>query len=257
MARYLEIRDLEVTYASADGGAPVEAVRAFDLDVDEGEFLSIIGVSGCGKSTLLKAAGDILRPSRGSIRIQGQRPEDVRRLGRIGFVFQDPTLLPWMSIARNVAFLPQMAGRPLAPERVQGLLRLVGLEAFGAKRPHALSGGMQQRAAIARALALDPYLLLMDEPFGALDEITRDRMSEELLKIWAASRVTVLFVTHSIPEAAFLSDRVAVMTPRPGAVQRVVDITLPRPRERALKLSDAFLDHVRILHTELYRSMGA
>jgi NitT/TauT family transport system ATP-binding protein len=256
MNRYLEIRDLEVTYASTDDGAPVQAVRAFNLEVGEGEFVSILGVSGCGKSTLLKAAGDIIGPSRGSIRIQGRSPGEVRRLGRIGFVFQEATLLPWMSVARNVAFLGQLAGRPLEPERIQGLLRLVGLEGFQAARPGELSGGMRQRAAIARALALDPYLLLMDEPFGALDEITRDRMSEELLKIWAASRVTVLFVTHSIPEAAFLSDRVVVMTPRPGTVQRVVEIALPRPRDRALKLSDAFMDHVRILHTELYKSMG-
>ena len=257
MPRYLEIRDLEVTYASADGGAPLQAVRAFNLEVGEGEFVSILGVSGCGKSTLLKAAGDIIGPSRGTIRIQGRSPEEVRRLGRIGFVFQEATLLPWMSIERNVAFLGQLAGRPPDSARVRGLLRLVGLEGFQAARPSELSGGMRQRAAIARALALDPYLLLMDEPFGALDEITRDRMSEELLKIWAASRVTVLFVTHSIPEAAFLSDRVVVMTPRPGTVQRVVEIALPRPRERALKLSDAFLDHVRALHAELYRSMGA
>ncbi len=256
MNRYLEIRDLEVTYASADGGAPVQAVRAFNLEVGEGEFVSILGVSGCGKSTLLKAAGDIIGPSRGTIRIQGRSPGEVRRLGRIGFVFQEATLLPWMSIERNVAFLGQLAGRPLEPARIQELLRLVGLEGFQAARPSELSGGMRQRAAIARALALEPYLLLMDEPFGALDEITRDRMSEELLKIWAASRVTVLFVTHSIPEAAFLSDRVVVMTPRPGTVQRIVEIALPRPRERALKLSDAFLDHVRTLHAELYKSMG-
>ncbi len=257
MAAYLEIRDLEVTYASADRGAPIRAVRAFDLDVGEGEFVSILGVSGCGKSTLLKAAGDIISPSRGTIRIQGQSPGEVRRLGRIGFVFQEATLLPWMTIDRNVAFLRQIAGRPVEPDRIHGLLRLVGLEGFHTKRPHELSGGMRQRAAIARALALEPYLLLMDEPFGALDEITRDRMSEELLKIWAASRVTVLFVTHSIPEAAFLSDRVVIMTPRPGTVQRIVEIALPRPRDRAMKLSDPFMDNVRILHAELYKSMEA
>ncbi len=256
MPPYLEICDLEVTYASADDGAAIQVLRAFSLDVGEGEFVSILGVSGCGKSTLLKAAGDILAPSRGLIRIQGRSPAEARRLGRIGFVFQEATLLPWMSIERNVAFLRDLAGRPAAPGRIQDLLRLVGLEGFQAKRPSELSGGMRQRAAIARALALDPYLLLMDEPFDALDEITRDRMSEELLKIWAASRVTVLFVTHSIPEAAFLSDRVVVMTPRPGTVQRVVAVTLPRPRDRARKLSDPFMDHVRILQTELYKSMG-
>ena len=256
MARYLEVRDLEVSYAPADGGAPIQAVRAFDLDVGEGEFVSLIGVSGCGKSTLLKAVGDILRPSRGTIRVQGQSPDEARRGGRIGFVSQEATLLPWMTIEHNIAFLRRIAGRPADPDQIDRLVSLVGLEGFQAKRPHELSVGMQQRAAIARALALDPLLLLMDEPFGALDEITRDRMSEELLKIWAASRATVLFVTHSIPEAAFLSDRVVVMSPRPGTVQRVVEIALPRPRDRALKLSDAFMDHVRILHTELYRSMG-
>jgi len=256
MSRYLEIRELEVIYASADHGAPIQALRSVDLDVDEGEFVSILGVSGCGKTTLLKAVGDIIAPSRGLIRIQGQSPGHVRRLGRIGFVFQEATLLPWMTIEQNVAFLREITRRPIDPDHIQRLLRLTGLDGFQTKRPHELSGGMQQRAAIARALALDPYLLLMDEPFGALDEITRDRMSEELLKVWAASRVTVLFVTHSITEAAFLSDRVVVMTPRPGTVQRVVDIKLPRPRERRVKLSNEFMEHVRILHTELYKSMG-
>jgi NitT/TauT family transport system ATP-binding protein len=255
MPRYLQIRDLQVTYAAADGGEPIGALRAFDLDVDEGEFVSIIGVSGCGKSTMLKAAGDILSPSRGLIRIGGRSPDEVRRAGRIGFVFQEPTLLPWLTVAGNVAFLRELTGRPLSPARVEELLGLVGLEGLGRRRPWELSGGMRQRAAIARALALEPWLLLMDEPFGALDEITRDRMSEELVKIWAASRVTVLFVTHSIVEAAFLSDRVVVMTPRPGTIQRIVEIKLPRPRERDLKLSDEFLDYVRLLHTELYTSM--
>jgi NitT/TauT family transport system ATP-binding protein len=254
MSRYLEIRDLAVTYAAEDEGTTT-AVRDFDLNVDEGEFVSIIGVSGCGKSTLLKVVGDILAPSRGVIRVHGESPAEVRRRGRIGFVFQEATLLPWLTVERNVGFLAALAGRPVPAGRIRDLLALVGLEGFETRRPHELSGGMRQRAAIARALALDPYLLLMDEPFGALDEITRDRMSEELLKIWAASRVTVLFVTHSIPEAAFLSDRVVVMTPRPGTVQRVVDMKLARPRERALKLADEFMDHVRILHTELYTSM--
>jgi NitT/TauT family transport system ATP-binding protein len=256
MGRYLEIRDLEITFAAADGGTTT-ALQRVDLDVDEGEFVSILGVSGCGKSTLLKAVGDILAPSRGTIALHGQRPAELRLQGRIGFVFQEPTLLPWLSVERNVAFLADLAGRRPSPERVDRLVQLVGLEGFQSRRPHELSGGMQQRTAIARALALEPHLLLMDEPFGALDEITRDRMSEELLKIWAASRVTVLFVTHSIPEAAFLSDRVVVMTPRPGTVQRVVDIKLPRPRDRALKVADEFMDYVRILHTELYTSMRA
>ncbi|MBI4594359.1 MAG: ABC transporter ATP-binding protein, partial [Candidatus Rokubacteria bacterium] len=233
MGAFLEIDDLEVTYLTAEG-SPVRALRAFNLDVSEGEFVSILGVSGCGKSTLLKVAGDILRPTRGAIRIQGQRPEDLRRQGRIGFVFQEATLLPWLTVEKNVAFLRSLTDRPADPARVRDLVRLVGLDGFQTKRPFELSGGMQQRAAIARALALDPYLLLMDEPFGALDEITRDRMAEELLKIWSASRVTVLFVTHSIPEAAFLSDRVVVMTPRPGTIQRVIDVKLPRPRDRKL-----------------------
>jgi NitT/TauT family transport system ATP-binding protein len=212
-------------------------------------------VSGCGKSTLLKVVGDVIAPSRGTIRVRGQSAEAVRRLGRVGFVFQDATLLPWLTIERNVAFLRSLTGRVIDAGEVRRLLTLVGLDGFATRRPHELSGGMQQRAAIARALALDPYLLLMDEPFGALDEITRDRMSEELLKIWAASGVTVLFVTHSIPEAVFLSDRVVIMTPRPGTVQRVVDVKLPRPRARSLKLADEFMDRVRILHTELYQSM--
>jgi len=254
MGAFLEIEDLEVTYLTVEG-TPVRALAGVSLGVEEGAFVSIVGVSGCGKSTLLKAVGDILRPTRGTVRVRGQRVEELRRQGRIGMVFQEPTLLPWLSVERNVAFLRALTGRPVDPAHVQALIRLVGLDGFQRKRPFELSGGMQQRVALARALALEPYLLLMDEPFGALDEITRDRMAEELLKIWAASRVTVLFVTHSIPEAAFLSDRVVVMTPRPGAVRTVVEIALPRPRDRHLKVSDAFMDYVRILHTELYRSM--
>jgi NitT/TauT family transport system ATP-binding protein len=255
MAGFLEIQDLDVTYAAAGTGAAVPAVRAFSLDVTEGEFVSIIGVSGCGKSSLLRVVGDIMQPTRGTVRVRGRAPGELRRQGRVGFVFQEATLLPWLTVERNVAFLRGLTGRPADTVHVQRLVHLVGLDGFQRRRPHELSGGMQQRAAIARALALEPELLLMDEPFGALDEITRDRMSEELLKIWSATRVTVLFVTHSIPEAAFLSDRVVVMTPRPGTVQRVVDVKLARPRERRLKMSDEFMDDVRTLQTELYKSM--
>jgi NitT/TauT family transport system ATP-binding protein len=216
------------------GGGSVTALHDVTLSVAAGEFVALIGPSGCGKSTLMRLIGDLDRPSSGTVRVKAKTPEQARRDRDYGIVFQAPVLYEWRTISKNVELPLEIMGRPREErrERAASLLRMVGLGDFGQAYPHQLSGGMQQRAAIARALSFSPSILLMDEPFGALDEITRERMQLELLGIWGGSdpRPTVIFVTHSIPEAVFLADRVVVMSPRPGRVQRIVNIDLRRPR---------------------------
>jgi NitT/TauT family transport system ATP-binding protein len=255
---YIAIEDVSLVYG-AGGGAAVPALEDISLAIGEGDFVSIVGPSGCGKSTLLKCVGDLLAPTAGRITIGGREASALRRDGRIGVVFQQASLMPWLKIAANVRLLGQLVadrtGRKAGPD-VDGLLATVGLGGFGDKYPHQLSGGMQSRAALARALAIDPAILLMDEPFAALDEITRDRMGFELMRIWTHYRKTVLFVTHSLAEAVFLSDRVVLMTPRPGRIHRVVEIDLPRPREAPLRLTDRFHHYVSELNRELYRMMS-
>jgi NitT/TauT family transport system ATP-binding protein len=218
-------------------GARVTALDPTDLDVRRGEFVSIIGPSGCGKSTLLRILAGLETASGGSIDVA-----DGGARQRVGFVFQEPVLLPWLTALENVRFPLDTAGtaRPEADGRAAGLLALVGLSGFEAALPRALSGGMRQRVSIARALSYDPALLLMDEPFGALDLITRDRLNDELLSIWAQTGKTVLFVTHSVEEAAYLSDRVVVMSPRPGRIRSIYDVDLPRPRGESTKLDPSF-----------------
>src|SRR5713226_1994756 len=220
-----------MTYATASG--PVEALRDIDLTVGRGELVAIVGPSGCGKSTLLRIIAGLRSPSRGQVLVDGHPV--VRPIPSVGMVFQAPVLLKWRTIADNV-LLPAELAR-LDPrdyrDRAAQLLRLVGLAEFAQKLPRELSGGMQQRAALCRALLLDPPLLLMDEPFGALDAMTRDEMNLELLRVWgqgSGERKTIVFVTHSIPEAVFLADRVMVMTPRPGRLAAIVPVPLPRPR---------------------------
>ncbi len=245
-----------LTHVFSDGRRPLTALAGVSLDVPWGQFTSIIGPSGCGKSTLLRLVGGLLRPSRGQVLIDGQPPQAAQRAREIGFVFQDPALLPWRSVLSNIRLPLEIdsleRSRPLPPP--EELLELVGLADFRDYHPHQLSGGMQQRVAIARALAFNPSLLLMDEPFGALDEITRSSMRYELLRIWESGptgRKTVAFVTHSITEAIALSDRVIVLSGRPGAVRADIDIELPRPRGQEMERSQPFLDYADHLRSLL------
>jgi NitT/TauT family transport system ATP-binding protein len=236
---------VEVDGAGKVFGSGTSAVRALDgidLTIGAGEFVSLIGPSGCGKSTLLRLIGDLTLATEGVVRVNG-KPAREARLGReYGMVFQAPVLMDWRTIARNIELPLEIMGfdRAERARRSASLLRLVELEGFGGKRPWQLSGGMQQRVAIARALAFDPKLLLMDEPFGALDEMTRERMNLELMRIWRETGTTVVFVTHSIPEAVFLSTRVVVMSARPGRIARIVDVDLPQPRTFETRESEAY-----------------
>ena len=238
---FISIDKLSKVYASRDGGS-VNAIEDVSFEVGKGEFVSIVGPSGCGKSTLLKIVGGLLQSSGGTLTYK-DLPANRKR-PELGMVFQDPVLLPWRNIARNVA-LPTETRKTAASEadhRADVLLDLVGLSGFGDKYPSELSGGMQQRASIARALINDPALLLMDEPFGALDALTRETMALELQRIWTESRKTILFVTHSISEAVFLSDRVVVMSARPATIAGVIKTNLPRPRTFEMAASAAFAD---------------
>ncbi len=237
----IDIRNLSLTFVTNDG--PVEALSGIDLSVHRGEFVSLIGPSGCGKTTLLRVIADLERPTGGSISVNGVTPEEARQKRAYGYVFQAAALYPWRNIARNVALPLEIAGLPRAErdKRVADNLALVNLNGFERKFPWQLSGGMQQRASIARALAVEPELLLMDEPFGALDEIVRDHLNEQLLQLWAKTGKTVIFVTHSIPEAVFLSTRIIVMSPRPGKVHDVIPSTLPRERNLDIRETPEFL----------------
>lgn len=222
-------------------GGPVEALRDVSFQVQPGEFVSLIGPSGCGKSTLLRLAADVLAPTTGRVQVLGAMPSVARRQRRFSVVFQDPVLLPWRTVAENVQLPLELAGKSKTERRdaAQRTIDLVGLSGFERARPAQLSGGMRQRVAIARALTLQPSLLLMDEPFAAVDEITRDRLNLELLAVWQRLGAAVLFVTHSIEEAVFLSDRVIVLSRRPGRIAADLPISLPRPRELALKRTTA------------------
>jgi NitT/TauT family transport system ATP-binding protein len=253
----IAIGKVDVTYGIG-GAEPVTALSGIDIEVPDGSFVSLVGPSGCGKSTLLKAVAGLMAPTRGRITIGGTPPADLRRAGRIGLVFQQANLMPWLKVADNVSLLRDLVRGRAREGATDGaeLIRLVGLAGFETKYPHQLSGGMQQRAALARALALDPAVLLMDEPFAALDEITRDRMAFELMRVWQHYKKTVLFVTHSLAEAVFLSDRVVLMSARPGRIHRVFDIDLPRPRDRDTRLSERFHQIVSEVNRELYRVMS-
>jgi NitT/TauT family transport system ATP-binding protein len=248
---FITIENLDMVYAGQDGYA-VEALRGISLEIRENEFITIVGPSGCGKSTLLKLVAGLLAPSRGRIVLAGE-PVDRPRPD-VGLVFQQPVLLPWRNVLDNVLLPVEILGWPLARYRnvAMELLRLVGLEGFEARSPRQLSGGMQQRVAIARALIYDPKVLLMDEPFGALDALTREELSLELLRIWEERKKTVIFVTHSIPEAVLLADRVVAMSPRPGRIARIVEVDLPRPRTVEMEYTDQFKEYSSALREVIY-----
>jgi NitT/TauT family transport system ATP-binding protein len=220
------------------------ALEDIELEIEPGEFISLIGPSGCGKSTLLRIVGDLIEPSNGEVQVNGKPARQARRDHDYGIVFQDAVLYEWRTVSKNIALPLELAGwdRSRRQARVEEMLELVELQGFGEHHPWQLSGGMQQRVAIARALSFDPALLLMDEPFGALDEMTRERLNAELLRIWEASGSTVVFVTHSIAEAVFLSTRVVVMSHRPGRVSRVIPVDLPQPRTQAAREDPRFFE---------------
>lgn len=219
-----------VTKTFRDGKTEVEAVRDFSLEVSQGAFAGIIGPSGCGKSTVLRMLADLDAPTSGSISVHGTSPHELRRQHSIGVAFQDAGLLPWRTVEANLRLPLQVAGKSRSSREVADLIELVGLSGFENARPSRLSGGMRQRVALARALINQPDLLLLDEPFGALDDLTRQRLNFELQRMWMERGTTTVLVTHSISEAVLLCDTVVVMTPRPGTIVRELDIDLPRPR---------------------------
>jgi len=227
----IKVERVSMTYRNGKG-QEVAALKDVSLDVKEGEFVSLLGPSGCGKTTLLRIIADLLEPSSGSVRIGGLSPRENRLRQKYGMVFQSPVLFEWRNVRGNVRLPLEImkVDRGEREKRIDDQLDLVGLESFAASYPSQLSGGMQQRVGIARALAIKPELLLMDEPFSALDEFTREKLNEDLLGIWSRTGKTVVFVTHNISEAVFLSDRVFVLSPHPGRLSSVIDIDLPRPR---------------------------
>jgi len=236
----------------------VTALQDITLSIEAGEFVSLIGPSGCGKSTLLRVVGDLVPPTQGTIEVNGKPAPRARADHDYGIVFQDSVLFDWRTVAKNVALPLELLGwdRGRRKQRVDEMLRLVELTGFGDHHPWQLSGGMQMRVAIARALTFEPALLLMDEPFGALDEMTRERLNIELLEIWRRLGATVIFVTHSISEAVFLSTRVVVMSPRPGRIAGIVDIDLPQPRTVDTREDPRFFELVTEVR-ELLRGIGA
>ena len=237
----VEVRNASLVYQTAD--TPVKALSNIDLRIGEGEFVSLIGPSGCGKTTLLRVIADLEQISEGTVLVNGVSPHDARLARAYGYVFQAPALFPWRTVLGNVMLPLQIQGGQAAQNRSIALehLERVGLKGFEGKYPWQLSGGMQQRVSIARALAFEPKIL-MYEPFGALDEITRDRLNEQLQQLWQRERRTVVFVTHSIAEAVYLSTRIVVMSPRPGRIVKVIESPLPDERHLGLRDTQAFMD---------------
>ena len=237
----IEAQNLDLIFQTNDG--PVQALKDVNLTIDKGEFVSFIGPSGCGKTTFLRVMAALETPTGGTITVNGMSPDEARRKRAYGYVFQAAGLYPWRTIAGNIKLPLEIMGYSKADQedRVSKVLQLVDLEGFGKKYPWQLSGGMQQRASIARALAFDADILLMDEPFGALDEIVRDHLNEQLLALWARTEKTIGFVTHSIPEAVYLSTKIVVMSPRPGRITDVIDSPLPKERPLEIRDSPEFL----------------
>ncbi|HHB80372.1 MAG TPA: ABC transporter ATP-binding protein [Aliiroseovarius sp.] len=242
MTAVIEARNLDLTFQTNDG--PVHALKGVDLTINKGDFVSFIGPSGCGKTTFLRVVAALEHPTGGTITVNGLSPDEARQKRMYGYVFQAAGLYPWRTIRGNIKLPLEIMGMPKAEqeEHVERVLELVDLKGFGQKFPWQLSGGMQQRASIARALAFDAEILLMDEPFGALDEIVRDHLNEQLLQLWARTDKTIGFVTHSIPEAVYLSTKIVVMSPRPGRITDVIESTLPRERPLDIRDTPEFLE---------------
>ena len=237
----ISVRDVDLIFETNDG--PVHALKDVSLEVEEGDFVSFIGPSGCGKTTLLRAIAALEIPTKGHLTVNGKSPDNARIDREYGYVFQAAGLYPWRTVEGNIKLPLEIMGYSQAEkkERIQKVIELVELKGFEKKFPWQLSGGMQQRASIARALAFDANILLMDEPFGALDEIVRDRLNSELLDLWMQTKKTICFVTHSIPEAVFLSTKIVVMSPRPGRITDVIKSTLPNKRELNIRDSQEFI----------------
>lgn len=242
----ISIKDLGMTFKD-NSGNDVKALTGVNLDIYKGEFISLLGPSGCGKTTLLRMVADLLEPTEGTVRISGMTPREIRLQRKFGFVFQSAVLFDWRTIEQNIELPLETMGFRKKERRARSkeMLEMVGLSAFAKHFPGQLSGGMQQRVNIARALSIEPEILLMDEPFSALDEFTKEKLHEDLLRIWRKTNKTVLFVTHNIQEAVFLSDRVCVLSPHPGRLSAVVDINLPRPRNLDMKESLEFNELVK------------
>ncbi len=237
----IKINDIGMTFKD-NQGCGVQALENINLDIYEGEFISLLGPSGCGKTTLLRMIADLLEPTSGKIRIAGMTPKEIRLQQKFGIVFQSPVLFDWRTVKKNVELPLEIMyhSKQDRSDRADKMLELVGLNDFSNHYPRQLSGGMQQRVGIARAFAIRPEILLMDEPFSALDEFTREKLQEDLLRIWAKTNKTVIFVTHNIAESVFLSDRVCVLSPHPGRLSAVVEIDLPRPRSLEMRDTQHF-----------------
>ena len=237
----ISVKDVDLIFETNDG--PVQALRNVSLEVEKGDFVSFIGPSGCGKTTLLRAIAALEIPTNGNLTVNGKSPDNARIDREYGYVFQAAGLYPWRTVEGNIKLPLEIMGYPKAEmkERIQKVIELVELKGFEKKFPWQLSGGMQQRASIARALAFDANILLMDEPFGALDEIVRDRLNSELLDLWRQTKKTICFVTHSIPEAVFLSTKIVVMSPRPGRITDTIQSTLPSKRDLNIRDSQEFI----------------
>ena len=253
-AAAVSLRTVGRTFANGE----VVALQEIDLEIEPREFVSLIGPSGCGKSTLLRIIGDLIRASTGEVIVNGKTAHQARLDRDYGIVFQDAVLYDWRTVARNISLPLELAGwdRGRRDARVNEMLDLVELTGFEKRHPWELSGGMQQRVSIARALSFSPALLLMDEPFGALDEMTRERLNAELLRIWQETQSTIVFVTHSIAEAVFLSTRVAVMSPRPGRITEIIPIDLPQPRTNATREDAHFFELVTRVREALHGGSG-
>lgn len=232
----IQVKNLDVTFKD-NSGKDVKALTGVNLDIYKGEFISLLGPSGCGKTTLLRSIADLQEPTDGSIKIDGQTPKELRLQQKLGFVFQQPVLFDWRTVKKNVELPLEIMyqSKEERSKRADDMLEMVGLKDFANHFPKQLSGGMQQRVNIARAFAIRPEMLLMDEPFSALDEFTKEKLYEDLLRIWRQTNKTIVFVTHNIQEAVFLSDRICVLSPHPGRLSAIVDVDLPRPRTMDMK----------------------